>query len=151
MMYQYLLLLFGGTSAHAGQCRPVEARDSVSTIDLAARARWHRRRLRQGYLRSTSARYGGMADRAKMFDNVDSSRRALRCRPSMSLRVHGGAAVVCAKVAYDVPVLAVVEWRTARRCLTMSTRRGALCSVDHRPRCPCTMAPPSCAPRLHMM
>jgi hypothetical protein len=40
----------------------------------------------------------------------------------MSLRVHGGAAVVYAKVAYDVPVLAVVEWRTARRCRTMSTR-----------------------------
>jgi hypothetical protein len=150
-MYQYLLLLFGGTSAHAGQCRPVEARDSVSTIDLAARARWHRRRLRQGYLRSTSARCGGMADRAKMFDNVDSSRRALRCRPSMSLRVHGGAAVVCAKVAYDVPVLAVVEWRTARRCLTMSTRRGARCSVDHRCRRQCAVVPPSCAPRLPTM
>jgi hypothetical protein len=86
-----------------------------------------------------------------MLDNVDPLRRAMQCRPSTSLPVHGGAAVVCAKVAYDVPVLAVVEWRTARRCLTMSTRRGALCSVDHRPRCPCTMAPPSCAPRLHMM
>jgi hypothetical protein len=148
MMYQYSLLLFGGTIAHAGQCRPVEARDSVSTIDLAARARWHRRRVRQGYLRCTSARCGGMADRAQMFDNVDSSRRAMRCRPSMSLRVHGGAAVVCAKVAYDVPVLAVVEWRTARRFWTMSTRRGARCSVDHRPRCLCTVAPPPCAPKL---
>jgi hypothetical protein len=151
MMYQYLLLLFGGTSAHAGQCRPVEARDSVSTIDLAARARWHRRRVRQGYLRCTSARCGGMADRAQMFDNVDSSRRATRCRPSMSPPVRGGAAFVCAKVAYDVPVLAVVVWRDERRCRTMSTRRGAQWTTDHRPRCPCTMAPPSCAPRLPMM
>jgi hypothetical protein len=44
-----------------------------------------------------------------MSDNVDPSRRAVQCRPSMSLRVLGGAAVVCAKVAYDVSVLAVVE------------------------------------------
>jgi hypothetical protein len=89
--------------------------------------------------------------RAQMSDNVDSSRRAVRCRPSMSPPVHGGAAVVCAKVAYDVPVLAVVIRRDERRCRTMSTRRGARCSVDHRPRCPCTVAPPSCAPRLPMM
>jgi hypothetical protein len=78
-------------------------------------------------------------------------RRAVQCRPSTSLLVHGGAAADCSKVAYDVPVLAVVEWRTARRCRTMSTRRGARCSVDHRPRRPCAVAPPSCAPRLPTM
>jgi hypothetical protein len=136
-----------------------------------------------------------------MSDNVDPLRRAVQCRPSMSPPVHGGAAVVCAKVAYDVPVLAVVVrrderrcrtmstrpdarcsvdtsisppvhggtavvcamvaydvpvlavvvWWNARRCRSMSTRRGARCSVDHRPRCPCTVAPPSCAPRLPTM
>jgi hypothetical protein len=72
-----------------------------------------------------------------------------QCRPSTSLLVHGGAAADCAKVAYDVLVLAVV-WRDERRCRTMSTR-GAQWTTDHRPRCPCTMAPPSCAPRLPTM
>jgi hypothetical protein len=42
-----------------------------------------------------------------MSDNVD-SRRAVDYRPSTSLPVHDGAAVVCAKVAHDVPVLAVI-------------------------------------------
>jgi hypothetical protein len=145
-----------------------------------------------------------MADRVQMFDNVDSSRRAVQCRPSMSppvrggdafvcanvaydvpvlavvirrderrcrtmstrrgaqwravqcrpstsLLVHGGAAVVCAKVAHDVAVLAVIVWWDARRCRTMSTRRGARCTIDHRCRCPCTVAAPPCAPRLPMM
>jgi hypothetical protein len=150
-MYQYSLLLFGGTRADVGQCRLVEARGAVSTIDVAARARWRRRRVRQGCLRCTSTRCCHVAGRAQMSDNVDSSRRAVQCRPSTSPPVHGGAAVVCAKVAYDVPVLAVVVWRDARRCRTMSTRRGARCSVDHRPRRPCTVAPPSCAPRLPTM
>jgi hypothetical protein len=103
-----LAVVNGGPRADVGQCRLVEARGAVSTIDLAARARWHRRRVRQGCLRCTSARCCGMADRAQMSDNVDSSRRAVQCRPSTSPPVHGGAAVVCAKVAYDVPVLAVV-------------------------------------------
>jgi hypothetical protein len=86
-----------------------------------------------------------------MFDNVDPSWRAVQCRPSTSLPVHDGAAVVCTKVAYDVTVLAVMEWWTARRCLTMSTRRSARCTIDHRPRCPCAVAPPSRAPRLPTM
>jgi hypothetical protein len=86
-----------------------------------------------------------------MSDNVDSSRRAVHCRPSMSPPVHGGTAVVCAKVAHDVPVLAVIVWWDARRCRIMSTRSGARCSVDHRRRRPCTVAPPSCAPRLPTM
>jgi hypothetical protein len=131
-MYQYSLLLFSGTSADVGQCRLVEACCAVSTVDLAACARWRRRRVRQGCLRCISTCCGGMADRAQMSDNVDSSRRAVDYRPSTSLPVHDGAAVVCAKVAHDVPVLVVVEWLTARRCLTMSTRSGARCSVDHR-------------------
>jgi hypothetical protein len=92
-----------------------------------------------------------MTDRAQMSDIVDSSRRAVQCRPAVSPPVHDGAAVVCAKVAYDVSVLAVVEWRTARRCLTMSTRRGARCSIDHRSRRPCTVARQLCAPTLPTM
>jgi hypothetical protein len=150
-MYQYSQLLFGGTSTDVGQGRPVEARDAVSTIDLAARARWRRRRVRQCYHRCTSTRCRHSVGRAQMSDNVDPLRCAMQCRPSTSLPVHDGAAVVCAKVAYDVPVLAVVEWRTARRCRTMSTRRGARCTIDHRCRCACTVAPPSCAPRLPTM
>jgi hypothetical protein len=150
-MYQYLLLLFGGTSADVGQCRPVEARGAVSTIDVAARARWCRRRVRQGCPRCTSARCGGMTDRAQMSDNVDSSRRAVKCGPSTSPPVYGGTAVACAKVAYDVPVLVVVVWWHERTCRTMSTCRGAWCSVDHRPRCSCTVAPPPIAPRLPTM
>jgi hypothetical protein len=86
-----------------------------------------------------------------MSDNVDSSRRAVHFRPSMSPPVHGGVDFVCANVALDVPLLAVVVWPDERRCRTMSTRRGARYSVDHRPRCLCTVAPPSCAPRLPMM
>jgi hypothetical protein len=38
-MYQYSLLLFSGTRADVGQYRLVEARDAVSTIDLAASVR----------------------------------------------------------------------------------------------------------------
>jgi hypothetical protein len=148
---QYLLWSFGGTSADVGQCRPVLMRGAVSTRDLAAHARWHRRRLRHGCLRCNSARCCCLVERAQILVNADSSRRAVDYRPSTSLPVHDGAAVVCAKVAYDVPVLAVVEWRTARRCRTMSTRRGARCSVDHRPRCQCAVVPPSCAPTLPTM
>jgi hypothetical protein len=121
-MYQYSLSSFGGTSADFGQCRLVEARCAVSTIDLAARARWRRRRLRQGCLRCTSTCCGGMTDRAQMSDIVDSSRRAVHYRPSTSLPVRGGTAVACAKVAYDVPVLVVVVWWDERTCRTMSTR-----------------------------
>jgi hypothetical protein len=150
-MYQYSLLSFGGTGANVGQCRLVEARCAVSTIDLAARARWCRLRVRQGCPRCTSARCYCLVGRAQMLVNVDSSRRAVQCRPSISPPVRGGAAFVCANVAYDVPVLAVVEWLTARRCLTMSTRRGARCSVDHRCRRQCAVVPPSCAPRLPTM
>jgi hypothetical protein len=151
MMYNYRPISCGGTPALVGHCRPVVACKAVSTIDVAARARWRRRHLRQACLRCTSTRCRHSAGRAQISDNVDPSRRAVRCRPSTSLPVHGGAAAVCAKVAYDVPVLAVVVWRTARRCRTMSTRRGARCSVDHRFRCACTVVPPSCAPRLPMM
>jgi hypothetical protein len=198
-MYQYSLSSSGGTSADAAQCRLVEARSGLSTIDVATRARWRRRCVRQGCLRYTTTRCRHVARRAQMSDNVDSSRRcsviidvaararwrrrrvhqcwprcvttrccrvagcaqisdnvdssrrAVQCRPSTSLLVHGGAAADCAKVAYDVPVLAVVVWRDERRCRTMSTRRGAQWTTDDRPRCPCTMAPPSCAPRLPMM
>jgi hypothetical protein len=150
-MYCCSSLLFGGTRAVVTQCRPVEAHDALPSMDVAAGARWRRRCVRQGCLRWTSTRCCCVAGRAQMSDNVDSSRRVVQCRPSMSLPVHGGGAAVCAKVAYDVLVLAVVEWRTARRCRTMSTRRGARCSVDHRPRCLCTVAPPSCAPTLPTM
>jgi hypothetical protein len=123
----------------------------VPTIDRATSAWRSSRRVRQHSIRCTTAHHCCLAGRAQMSHNVDSSKRVVQCRPSTSLPVHDGAAVVCAKVAYDVPVLAVVEWRTARRCRTMSTRRGARCTIDHRPRCPCTVAPPSCAPRLPMM
>jgi hypothetical protein len=149
MMYQCSLWWNDGPRADVGQCRLVEARGEVWTIDLAARVRWHRRRVRQGCLRCTSTCCCCLVARAHMPDNVDLSRRVVQCRPSTSLLVHGGAAADCAKVAYDVPVLAVV-WRDERRCRTMSTR-GAQWTTDHRPRCPCTMAPPSCAPRLPTM
>jgi hypothetical protein len=150
-MYQCSLSSSGGTSADVGQCRLVEARCAVSTIDVAASARWCRLRVRQRCLRCTSARCRRLAGRAQMSVNVDSSRRVVQCRPSMSPPVRGGAAFVCANVAYDVPVLAVVVWRDERRCRSMSTRRGARCSVDHRPRCLCTVAPPPCAPGLPTM
>jgi hypothetical protein len=150
-MYYCSSLLFGGTRAVVAQCRPAEARDAVSTIDLADRARWHRRCVRQGCLRCTNTRCCCLVGRAQMSDNVDRLRRAVQCRPSTSPPVHGSTAAVCAKVAYDVPVLAIIVWWDERRCRTMSTRRGALCSVDHRPRCPCTAAPPSCAPGLPTM
>ena len=73
------------------------------------------------------------------------------CRPSIAPPVRGGAAVVCANINYNVLLLIVVVWWDARSCRTMSTRRGARCSVDHRCRHPCTVAPPSCAPRLPRM
>jgi hypothetical protein len=92
-----------------------------------------------------------MVGRAQMLDNVDWSRRAVQCRPSISPPVHGGTAVVCAKVTYDVPVLVVVIPRDERRRRTMSTRRGARLGVDHRPRRPCMVAPPLCAPAFNMM
>jgi hypothetical protein len=130
MMYQCSLWWNGGPRADFGQCRPVEARGAVSTIDLAARAQWRRRRLHQGCLRCTSTRCRHSAGRVQMSDNVDSSRRAVQCRPSTSPPVRGGAAVVCAKVAHDVPVLAVIVWWDAHRCWSMPTRRGARRSVD---------------------
>jgi hypothetical protein len=151
MMYQCSLWWNGGPHADFGQCRLVEARGAVSTIDLAACARWHRRRVRQGCLRCTSTRCRRLAGRAQMSDNVDSSRGVVQCRPSTLLLVHDGAAFVCAKVDYDVPILAFVVWCDARRSRTMSTRRGAWCSVDRRPRRPCAVAPQSCAPRLPTM
>jgi hypothetical protein len=83
-MYQYSLLLFGVTSAHVGQCRPVEARDAVSTIDVAACARRHRRRVHQGYLRCTSTRCCHSTRRMQMADNVVAFWRAKQCRPAIS-------------------------------------------------------------------
>jgi hypothetical protein len=109
-MYQCLLLSCGWTSADVGQCRLVLMRGAVSTRDLAAHARWHRRRVRHGCLRCNSARCCCLVERAQMLVNADSSRRATQCRPSTSPPVHGGAAFVSANVAYDVPVLAVVVW-----------------------------------------
>jgi hypothetical protein len=150
-MYQCSLWWNDGPRADVGQCRLVEARGEVWTIDLAARVRWHRRRVRQGCLRCTSTCCCCLVARAHMPDNVDLSRRVVQCRPSTSLLVHGGTAVACAKVAYDVPVLVVVVWWHERTCRTMSTCRGAWCSVDHRPRCSCTVAPPPIAPRLPTM
>jgi hypothetical protein len=76
-----------------------------------------------------------------MLDKVAPSRRAVHYRPSTSLPVHCGAAVVCANVAYDVLVLAVVIRRDERRCRTMSTRSGAQCSVDHQSRRRCAQVP----------
>jgi hypothetical protein len=139
-MYCYTLLLFGGTCADVGHCRSASARAARPTIDLAARARLHRRRARQRCLRCTSTRRCRVVVRAQMSHNVDSSRRAVH-RPSTSLPVHGGAAAVCAKVAYDVPVPAVVIRRDERRCWTMSTRFGARCSVDQRSRHQCAQVP----------
>jgi hypothetical protein len=81
----------------------------TSAIDVTARARWRRLRMRQRCLRCATTRCCRMAGRAQMSDNVDALWCALHFRPSMSPPVHGGAAAVCAKVAYDVPVLAVVE------------------------------------------
>jgi hypothetical protein len=150
-MYCCSSLLFGGTRAVVAQCRPVEAHGALPTIDVTARARWRRLRMRQRCIRCATTRCCRMAGRAQMSDNVDSFWRATQCRPSTSPPVHGGTAVVCARVTYDVPVLAVVVWRDERRCRSMSTRRGALCSVDHRPRCSCTVAPPPIAPRLPTM
>jgi hypothetical protein len=123
----------------------------VPTIDRATSAWRSSRRVRQHSLRCTATRRCCLAGRAQMSDIVDPLRRALHVRPSISPPVHGCTAVVRANVAYDVPVLAVVVWWYARRCRTMSTHRGARCSVDHRPRCPCTVAPPPCAPRLPTM
>jgi hypothetical protein len=97
-------------------------RVALPTIDVAARARWRRRRVRQGCLRCTGTCCCRVVGRAQMSDNVDSFWRAVHYRPSMSLPVHGGAAAVCAKVAYDVPILAVVVWWDERRFRTMSTR-----------------------------
>jgi hypothetical protein len=144
-------LCFGGTRAVVAQCRVVEARAALPTIDLASHARWCRRRVRQGCVRYAFTYRCRVVERAQMSDNVDSSRRAVQCRPSTSPPVHGGAAAVCAKVSYDVLVLAVVVWLDERRFRTMSTRPDARCSVDHRCRCACTVVPPSCAPRLPMM
>jgi hypothetical protein len=101
--YDVLLLIVVVWRA-ARRCRTmstVEARVALPTIDLAARARWRRRRVRQGCLRCTSTCCRHSAGRAQMSDNVDSSRRG--------------------------------------------------CSVDHRCRRPCTVAPPPCAPRLPTM
>jgi hypothetical protein len=123
------------------RCRTMSTRRGLPTIDLAARARWRRRRVRQRCLRCTSTRCRHSAGRAQISDNVDSSRRVVQCRPSTSLPVHGGTAVVCANGAYDVPVLAVVIRRDERRCRTMSTRSGAQCSVDHQSRRRCAQVP----------
>jgi hypothetical protein len=130
MMYQCSLWWNGGPRADFGQCRLVEARGEVWTIDLAARVRWHGSCVRQRCLRCTSTRCRHSAGRVQMSDNVDSSRRAVQCRPSTSPPVRGGAAVVCAKVAHYVPVLTVIVWWDARRCWSMPTRRGARRSVD---------------------
>jgi hypothetical protein len=73
------------------------------------------------------------------------------CRPSIAPPVRGGAAVVCANIHYDVLLLIIVVWRDARSCRTMSIRFGARCTSDHRSRLPCTVVPPSCAPRLPTM
>jgi hypothetical protein len=137
-MYCCLSLLFGGTRAVVAQCRVVEARAALSTIDLASHARWCRRRVRQGCVRYAFTYRCRVVERAHF-------------RPSISPPMHGGAAAVCAKVAYDMRLRIVVVWWNARRCRTMSTRRGALCSVDHRPHRPCTVAPPPCAPRFPTM
>jgi hypothetical protein len=90
-MYQYSRLLFGGTSTDVGQGRPVEARGALSTIDLAARALWRRRRVRQRCLRCTSTCCRHSAGRAQMSDNVDSFWRAVQCRSSVSPPVCAGA------------------------------------------------------------
>jgi hypothetical protein len=123
--------------------RLVEACGAVSTIDLAARARWCRLRKRQRCLRCTSTRRCCLVGLAQMLDKVDPLRCATRCRPSISPPVLGGTAVVCANVAYDVPVLAVVIRPDERRCRTMSTRSrsGAQCSVDHQSRRRCAQVP----------
>jgi hypothetical protein len=123
----------------------------VPTIDCATSAWRSSRRVRQHSLRCITTHLCRVVGRAQMSHNVDSFWRALQCRPSMSPPVHGGAAVVCAMVAYDIPLLAVVMFRDERRCRTMSTRRGAQWTTDHRPRRPCTVAPPPCAPRLPTM
>jgi hypothetical protein len=152
-MYHCSSLLFGGPRADLGQCRSVLARGTVSTIDHRPRHPCTVAPLSCATRLSTMYQYSlsAFGETRQMSDNVDSSRRAVQCRPSTSPPVHGGTAFVCAKVAYDVPVLAVVEWLTARRCRTMSTRRGAWCSVDRRPRRPCAVAPPLSAPRLPTM
>jgi hypothetical protein len=123
----------------------------VPTIDCATSAWRSSRRVRQHSLRCITTHLCRVVGRAQMSHNVDSFWRALQCRPSMSPPVHGGAAVVCAMVAYDIPLLAVVMFRDERRCRTMSTRRGAQWTTYHRPRRPCTVAPPPCAPRLPTM
>jgi hypothetical protein len=93
-MYCCSSLLFGGTSADVGQCRLVEARAAVSTIDVAASARWCRLRVRQRCLRCTSTRCRHSAGRAQMSHKVDSTRRVVQCRPSTSPPVHGSTAFV---------------------------------------------------------
>jgi hypothetical protein len=90
-MYQYSLSSSGGTSAGVGQCRLVEARGAVSTIDLAACGRLRRRRVRQGCLRRANTRCRHSAGRAQISDNVDPLRRAVQCRPVVSPPVRAGA------------------------------------------------------------
>jgi hypothetical protein len=91
-MYQYSLLSSGETSADVGQCRLVLMRGAVSTRDLAAHARWHRRRVRHGCLRCNSVRCCCLVERAQMMVNADSSRRVTQCRPSTSPSVCAGSA-----------------------------------------------------------
>jgi hypothetical protein len=80
----------------------------VPTIDRATSAWRSSRRVRQHSLRCTTAQRFCLAGRAQLSHNVDPLRRAMHFRPSISPPVHGGAAVVCSKVADDVPVLADV-------------------------------------------
>jgi hypothetical protein len=141
---------FGGRAQILDMVESIWCAGVVPTIDRATSAWRSSRRVRQHSLRCTATRRCCLAGRAQMSDIVDPLRRALHVRPSISPPVHGCTAVVRANVAYDVPVLAVVVWWYARRCRTMSTHRGARC-IDHRPRCPCTVAPPPCAPRLPTM
>jgi hypothetical protein len=146
-----VLLLVSVVLQDARGYRKWLSRSGVPTIDRATSAWRCSRRVRQHSLRCTAAHRCCLVGRAQMSDVVDPYWRVTHCRAWMSPPVRGGASVACAKVAYDVPVLAVVVWRDERRCRTMSTHRGAWCSVDHRCRRACTVAPPSRAPRLPTM
>jgi hypothetical protein len=107
----------------------------VLTIDRATIAWRSSCHVRQHSLRCTAAYRCCLAGRAQLSHNVESLRRALHFRPSISPPMHGGAAAVCAKVAYDMRLRIVVVWWNAR-------------TFDHRSRLPCTVVPPPCAPRL---
>jgi hypothetical protein len=104
----------------------------VPTIDRATSAWRSSRRVRQHSLRCITTHRCRVAGRAQMSHNVDSFWRALHFRPSISPPVHGGAAVVCSKVAYDVPVLAVGIGETSAdvgQCRPVEAR-GAVSTID---------------------